>query len=167
MSGVPNKYRDDPTRRLTDRLTPNGDCLEWAGSRNEHGYGSMRVDGKHVKAHRFAWEIENGPIPPGMSVCHKCDNPPCCNVDHLFIGTQGDNGQDMARKGRHGSVNHRDKWMRGESHSQAVLTISQVRSIRNDLEAPGINVSKLARDYGVARSTIRAIRDGKTWKDQK
>jgi len=57
-----------------------------------------------VPTHRFAWELANGPIPEGMFVCHKCDNPPCCNVDHLFLGTPKENTTDMVNKGRR--INH-------------------------------------------------------------
>lgn len=64
------------------------------------GYGIMRVRGKVLKTHRIAWELANGPIPDGLSVCHSCDNPPCCNVEHLFLGTHADNMADMIAKKR-------------------------------------------------------------------
>lgn len=78
---------------------PNG-CLEWTGTINKSGYGLISIHGKPVRAHRFAWELVNGPIPPGLFACHKCDNPPCCNVEHLFLGTHDDNMVDMAVKNR-------------------------------------------------------------------
>jgi len=77
---------------------PNG-CLEWTGC-TSHGYGLIGVNGNQVQAHRVAWELANGPIPAGMEVCHKCDRPPCCDPEHLFIGTHTDNMADMAAKGR-------------------------------------------------------------------
>lgn len=90
--------------RLQAKLvaTENG-CLEFEGSRNRKGYGQIqsgRRGGGALLAHRAAWEAVNGPIPDGLFVCHKCDNPPCCNVDHLFLGTNVDNMRDMKEKGR-------------------------------------------------------------------
>lgn len=75
-------------------------CLEWTGARATGGYGQVRLSGLNVLVHRYVWELANGPIPDGMCVCHACDNPPCCNVDHLFLGTKSDNNADMATKGR-------------------------------------------------------------------
>lgn len=76
-------------------------CVEWEGARHPQGYGRTWVDGKSRRAHRVAWEETNGPIPEGMWVLHKCDNPPCVNIDHLFLGTAKDNAQDTVQKGRH------------------------------------------------------------------
>lgn len=71
-------------------------CWEWAGNRNQHGYG--RLDTTY--AHRLSWEFHHGPIPDGLVVMHACDNPPCVNPWHLRLGTQVENMRDMARKGR-------------------------------------------------------------------
>lgn len=69
------------------------------GSTNRHV--QIRRNGRTYLTHRLTWEWANGPIPEGMNVCHKCDNPPCCNPDHLFLGTQRDNIRDCVVKGRH------------------------------------------------------------------
>ena len=97
------------SERLNRRLVrmPNG-CLEWSGFRHR-GYGKIGVGNKMAQTHRVAWELANGPIPPGMKILHHCDNPPCCETEpsdaypegHLFLGTLADNSQDMASKGRH------------------------------------------------------------------
>jgi hypothetical protein len=73
------------------------------GQRSRDGYGHIGAGGKHGKtlnAHKAAWELVHGPVPDGLLVCHACDNPPCCNVEHLFLGTKSDNAWDCIRKGR-------------------------------------------------------------------
>lgn len=82
----------------------DSECIEWTGYRLPSGYGQTRVKGRGLqRAHRVAWEEVHGPIPEGMYVCHRCDNPPCVNVDHLFLGTPVDNATDMTSKERHAS----------------------------------------------------------------
>lgn len=76
-------------------------CWEWQANRVGGKYGQFIRDGIPRQAHRVAWEITFGPIPEGILVCHHCDNPPCCRPDHLFLGTNKDNSQDMVGKGRH------------------------------------------------------------------
>lgn len=95
---------------IQERLWPKVDttggvdsCWEWLAAKKQGGYGKIGIGGKYggwVLAHRVAWELENGQIPSGLVVCHKCDNPGCCNPSHLFLGTQPDNLADMRRKGR-------------------------------------------------------------------
>src|SRR6185437_1359919 len=79
-------------------------CREWIGARNPYrgGYGIFWVSkGATVLAHRMAWELAYGPIPDGLLVCHRCDNPPCCEPSHFFLGTDADNARDKVSKGRH------------------------------------------------------------------
>lgn len=134
-------------------MTP---CIEWTGARNVKGYGARQWRGHVRRAHRVAWEEANGPIPDGMMVLHRCDNPPCVNVAHLFLGTAADNTADMIAKGRRASV-------AGEKNAKAKLTLDQVRSIR-EAHAAGVSNATQARTYGVTRSTIRHIVIGLTWK---
>lgn len=75
-------------------------CYEWTGCLDRKGYGRIKKNGKTQFAHRIAWERVNGTIPEGMLVLHSCDNPPCCNVNHLRLGTHQDNTNDMMDRGR-------------------------------------------------------------------
>jgi HNH endonuclease len=78
-------------------------CWEWKGAAHKKGYGRQwsKQRGAGTQASRISWEIHIGPIPPGLYVCHTCDNPPCTNPDHLFLATHAENMRDMIRKGRH------------------------------------------------------------------
>lgn len=82
-----------------DQPNANG-CREWLASRDRNGYGRFRAEGCMISAHVWAWEDANGPVPDGLYVCHHCDNPPCTEVNHLFLGTAKDNQRDAAAKGR-------------------------------------------------------------------
>jgi hypothetical protein len=75
-------------------------CWEWIADRTAKGYGRKRWGSRVVLAHRLSWELANGPIPAGLSVCHHCDNPPCVRPSHLFLGTARENVRDMVQKGR-------------------------------------------------------------------
>lgn len=113
--------------RFRNRIRPNEvtGCLEWTGARTApHGYGGLYVNGKMVGAHRVAWVLGMGQIPEGMFVCHRCDNPRCVAIPHLFIGTSSDNTQDMLSKGRWSSVvGRRNCCVRGHEYSEANLYV--------------------------------------------
>lgn len=130
-------------------------CWEWQGCR-PRGYGQIRLDGGMRLAHRAAWKAFRGPIPDGLCVLHRCDNPPCLNPEHLFIGTRADNNADKAAKGRaRGAV------MPGRSNPSAKLTEDEVRQIRASV---GQTQRALAARFGVTQPQICAIRLRKSWK---
>lgn len=125
-------------------------CWRWTGwLRN--GYGVIQVRRKRLIAHRVSWEVHRGPIPAGLCVLHRCDNPACVNPEHLFLGTQADNNHDMATKGR-------AKPPSGERHFRAKLTDAQVLEIARQ---PATETAPaVASRYGVNAETIRRIRRG-------
>lgn len=154
--------------QYTERM-PNG-CLEWTRGRFwKNGiptYGAIiDVDnGKTRGAHCVAWEEAHGPIPTAMMVCHHCDNPPCCDPAHLFLGTAGDNQRDMVAKGRKYLV-PAEQHVRGSAHHRAKLNETQVAEILRRLEGGrhGIQTA-LASEYGVSLSTIHLIKTGRNWR---
>ena len=118
--------KNDSQLSVKERLEKNGiikenGCIEWAKQRDTDGYGRISIKNYPHMVHRVAYEIYIGPIPPGMLVCHKCDNPSCFNHAHLFLGTGKENLQDMVSKGRK---------PKGENAVNAKLTEEQVREIK-------------------------------------
>ena len=112
---------------------------------------------KSILAHRYSYELHTGPIPPGMLVLHRCDNPPCCNPRHLRLGTYADNNADRAAKGRSA---------KGSKHPNAVVTEETVKEMRKVYaECPdGWPYWKLAAVYHIGRTTARKIIERKTWR---
>ena len=130
-------------------------CWLWTAGKRR-GYGSIRDGGRMRQAHRVAWELAHGPIPDGLCVCHKCDNPPCVNPAHLFLGTKQDNNRDRARKGRQG-------WIKGESNGRARLTEDDVREIRALIELGKHSQREIGQEYGVSRTLIGRIVRSEVW----
>lgn len=132
-------------------------CWEWmAGRTPKSGYGLFAVSfkpSKCVVAHRISYMMECGPIPDGMVVCHRCDNPPCVRPDHLFLGTRQDNIEDMRVKGRAA---------KGTKHFRSKLDGDKVRDIRKS-HAAGESPYQIALRLGVRAGTVYAVISGKTW----
>lgn len=138
------------------KTDPVSGCTIWTKARNEHNYGTLRVVKSTTLAHRYAWTLANGPIPEGACVLHRCDNPPCCNPDHLFLGTQLENIVDRESKNRGGDH-------RGVLHGKARLTEAQVLEIRA-LKASGIRTFHIADRFGIDRTHCHAIIKRKIWR---
>lgn len=140
-------------------------CWEFTGARNSAGYGIVGLGGREKpndRAHRVVFRHFKGEIPKGFYVCHSCDNPPCCNPEHLFAGSPKDNRLDCKRKGRDQAppVNHH---LRGERHYAARFTADQVEQIRRELEEGGV-ANQIAKRFGVSRDAIGKIKRGERWK---
>jgi hypothetical protein len=151
--GNPIGHRGNPEERFWAKVDkspgqgPGGDCWQWTGAANGNGYGNFAITASnHTTAHRYGYEIQNGALEEGMSVLHKCDNPPCVRGSHLFQGTIADNNEDMRRKGR--------KWTK--------LSHEQVSAIRSQLAA-GMTQQSIADSYGVSQGLIAHINNGRAW----
>ena len=127
-------------------------CFDWTASKVGNGYGLFWFGGKTSRAHRVAWEMKNGPIPDDLQVLHRCDRRMCVRVDHLFVGTNQDNHDDMMAKGR--NVN-----LRGEAHGNAKLKESEVLEIRSSADPH----REIASRFGVSRSLVYMIRARQKW----
>ncbi len=157
--------------RLWARVEKTPTCWLWTGATAPMGwYGHLAYQGRHLAAHRLSWELANGPIPRGLHVLHRCDNPPCVRPDHLFLGTNRDNVRDASCKGRlhfgdaNGTRTHPERVARGERAGAAVLSLGDVMEIRRRYALGDVSQSQLAIEFGVAQSSIgRAIR-GETWR---
>jgi hypothetical protein len=170
---------------------PNTGCLLYLGASDKRtGYGFIQHEGKLCNAHRVAYEVFIGPIPDGMCVLHRCDNPPCILADpdplksHLFLGTKADNSADMVAKGRsaggtrhwshlypelrprgarNGSIKHPERLKRGEDHPGVKLTEVDVISIRKRVAAGEVQLH-IAREFNVTAALINAIVRRKLWR---
>ena len=156
MAGTP--MTDDQARAALMakiEVQAGGGCWVWIGATKGNGYGHT----SRGSAHRRSYQLFVGPIPAGMDVCHHCDNRPCINPQHLFVGTRRENMADCKRKGRTAKgLRLGDR--RGERSTSAKLTLMQVRAIRAS-DAPS---KILAAQFGVTNDNINRIRRNDTWK---
>lgn len=129
-------------------------CWPWNGAKTRTGYGHIRVgprsEGRFKNATHVALDLAGRPLERGRIVCHRCNNPPCCNPRHLYSGTARQNSIDMIKSGRS---------CRGQKHWGVRLTAAQVRKIRASKEKSEV----LAKRVHVSARHIRAIRDGRRW----
>lgn len=138
-------------QRIEWRTKKSVGCWEWTAHKSPRGYALIWWNKRTWRVSRVVWMLANGPIPPDRCVLHKCDNPACVRLTHLFLGTHADNAADRNRKKRHAH---------GERISCAKLTAAKVRYIRR----VAIPATKLAKRFGVAISSVCNARNGATWK---
>lgn len=134
-----------------DKRSPES-CWEWTAKANSKGYGTIRVGGKTTIASRFSYALVNGPIPEGLIICHKCDNPPCVNPSHLFLGTHLDNCIDKYIKKRNVNV-------KGEKSGMSKITREQADMIRVSKES----LRELGKKLGMTYGNVGKIRRGEIW----
>lgn len=137
-----------------------GPCWIWTGRKARDGYGLLEWCGRGVGAHRLAYALAKGAIPAGVLVMHACDNPPCCNPDHLSPGDYLANNRDMVEKGRNASAQLVHV---GTTNVNAKLTDDLVRELRASWRA-GESLKSIAERTGLAVGTVHPMLHGRTWK---
>lgn len=152
MSAYVKQITKERIESKCEKVTESG-CWVWMGATQVRGYGEMLSNNKKYLAHRASYETFVGEIPKGMYVCHRCDNVYCVNPNHLFLGTQKDNLQDMAKKGR-STV--------GSKNPMAKLTEEQVKDIKKCLSL-NCSDTEIGKEFNVSRSAIQLIKQGKRW----
>jgi hypothetical protein len=171
--------------RFRAKIHRSETCWEWTAGCFTNGYGQFQLAGQPYMAHRIAWTLENGPIPDGLSILHRCDNKLCVRPDHLWVGTHDDNMADMAEKGRaasgdrHGFRLHPDSVPRGERNGAytqphrrpygerigcAKLTDAAVVEMRDLYAAGGVTQRDLAKRFRVSKGTVYYVLRRENWK---
>ncbi len=149
-------YRKSSPERFWDRVRKTEACWIWEGGKDKDGYGMFHgtVHGMHItRAHRWSYATVRGPIPPNTLVCHTCDNPPCVNPDHLFLGSNAVNMADRKTKGHYATL-------LGAARPNALLDDEKAGSILKD-PRPYLLIAK---DYGISTSTVESVKIRRTWR---
>jgi hypothetical protein len=145
--------------RFWSKVQKTDGCWIWTASKRHKGYGAFCYSKNGVvvqgRAHRFMWEMVYGDIPAGMFVLHRCDNPACVNPDHLWLGTNQDNVDDMMRKGRHvsgGTYCKRTdsgKWKKGKCHWNYRMSDEKISEIRSDRKN-GLSYGLISKKHSIS-----------------
>lgn len=141
--------------RFEKKVTRTAGCWLWMAGRRHFGHGNFRLNGRGIAAHRYSWMLYVGPIPPGLWVLHKCDNPPCVNPAHLYLGTSKDNWRDCRERHRHNPP-------KGERQWAAKLDEDKVREIRRI--GKSMTQKAIAEQFGVTPGAIGGVLRGANWR---
>ena len=155
----------DAEDRFWDKVKIGDGCWEWTAGKNSYGYGQFRIGKATIGAPRVAWVMQNGPVPAGLFVCHHCDNRACVRPSHLWLGTNADNTADKMAKGREarGAMMEPKNRARGVRHGRAKLSEAQVVEIRTRSAAGHRQNAAIAREFGVATTTVHSIVKRRRW----
>ena len=166
VNDMPKQIKDFNWLISKSKRNENG-CIEWlGGKRNKSGYGATHVDDKTVHVHRLSWILNFGEIPDGLFVCHKCDNPPCINPEHLFLGTHRDNMLDCQNKGRMVTPTHTQKTY-DNYPVNAVMPLEEALKIKEIVINRGKrSLQSIADEFGLKLSYIKDISSGRTLKNK-
>jgi hypothetical protein len=151
---MPKYTTEDRIRAFWSKVNKTDTCWLWTGKPNATGYGQFNAGDKMWLAHRYSYNLNVGPIMNGLHVLHKCDVPLCVNPEHLFLGTQAENVQDMLNKGREA---------KGSKRGNAKLKEADIYQIRN-LRLEGLTHRQIASRLNVSHTTIIRILLHNSWK---
>lgn len=158
VTGSGKAFRGEAEKWLRANVNFQGaDCLEWPFGRSKAGYGALSIGGHEAPASRHMAQLIYGHLPRSTQVRHTCDNPPCCNPNHLVLGTALQNHIDSVERNRHVPP----PWKPGSKNGAAKLTDDEVFQIRKRLEHE--TGRKLAQEYGISEAQVSRIKLGKSW----
>ena len=143
--------------RFEAKVNRTEGCWLWTGQTKD-GYGQFAVNQKKIGAHRVAYFLKHGPFDYNLLVCHHCDNPPCVNPEHLFLGTDRDNTDDMIKKDRHA---YGQRLPQTKLKEEDVLEI--VRRCKNNSWKHNGRIEEVAKEFNICAANIYSILDGRSW----
>ena len=155
-NGMRDRISEERFWSKVERRRP-GECWPWSACVDRDGYGAILLlrPKQMTGAHRIAYALSVGEVPPGKCVCHRCDNPPCCNPGHLFLGTNAENQADKIAKGR---------GLDGERHGRSKLSAAEVSAIRFLRQNTTFTRKEIAMQFGVTRGHVGHIERGLAWR---
>ena len=153
--------------RFWSKVNKTATCWLWKAGTDKDGYGRIKITKKNRMAHRIAWIVCYGSIPNGLLVLHHCDNPPCCNPKHLFLGTEKANSQDMLSKGRQSKVGnraHNRGVQAGSNHHNSLLQEWEVMLIRIYCQRGKESQRAIGTRFGITNQHVSGIKRRRIWR---